>query len=413
MFRSSSDGATGRCRKASSIRFIPIPEGIRLARSRNKARATGGAGNLSARLGGHVTLEAHADGNIVARFDGYSVGLGTFSAGAADRAQDLRAGLPLGSLRPARGPSTRRSISWSGDWPDSGLLEYRLGRRAKRRGRGRHRAAGSRLLAANAATRRCRRSRPVAVRVSAAARQRDGAGIAARRRAVQDLRSEDCRRHGDAVDAATNQPAPPAGRFSGRRASRFAGRLPDPFQDRRGQRQQACGRPKATTTSCSGTFTIFCSTRAAPKAGTPTRWAESIPMPASSRRCRRCGRAGPERKSICASSRPRRRSRSRRPRSFCANAIRRAIFDDQQPITLAELARFLDGTARVQSTWKAGSTSATAVRCRLRREALSVGRRQLRARALSRRQQLRGACARLLSLRCRRARAGADRRARA
>jgi SagB-type dehydrogenase family enzyme len=60
---------------------------------------------LSARLGGHVTLEAQANGNILACFDGYSVGLGTFSAGAADRAQDLRIGLPLAAL-----VSSRRTV---------------------------------------------------------------------------------------------------------------------------------------------------------------------------------------------------------------------------------------------------------------------------------------------------------------
>jgi hypothetical protein len=40
-------------------------------------------------------------------------------------------------------------------------------------------------LAANAEARRCRRGRAVAVRLFATARQRDGAGIAARRRVVQ------------------------------------------------------------------------------------------------------------------------------------------------------------------------------------------------------------------------------------
>ena len=50
---------------------------------------------VSARLSSHVTLEAQADGKVTACFDGYSVELGTFSAGAAARAQDLRIGLPL------------------------------------------------------------------------------------------------------------------------------------------------------------------------------------------------------------------------------------------------------------------------------------------------------------------------------
>jgi SagB-type dehydrogenase family enzyme len=53
---------------------------------------------VSARLGGQVALETHANGEIVASFDGYSVGLGTFGAGVAGRAQDLRTGLPLASF---------------------------------------------------------------------------------------------------------------------------------------------------------------------------------------------------------------------------------------------------------------------------------------------------------------------------
>ena len=42
----------------------------------------------------------------------------------------------------------------------------------------------------------------------------------------------------------------------------------------------APGGPRATTTSFFGTFTIFCSTRAARKAGKPTRWVDFIRMPA-------------------------------------------------------------------------------------------------------------------------------------
>jgi SagB-type dehydrogenase family enzyme len=57
---------------------------------------------ISARLSGHITLEARADGKITACFDGYSVGLGTFSADAAERAQDLRVGLPLASFASGR-----------------------------------------------------------------------------------------------------------------------------------------------------------------------------------------------------------------------------------------------------------------------------------------------------------------------
>ena len=83
---------------------------------------------VSARLRGHVRLQAHANGEIVAGFDGYSIGLGTFSAGVADRARDLRTGLQLASFA-----SGSRNIDKEIDLlvqrlARHGLLEYRLGR---------------------------------------------------------------------------------------------------------------------------------------------------------------------------------------------------------------------------------------------------------------------------------------------
>jgi SagB-type dehydrogenase family enzyme len=82
---------------------------------------------IFARLSGNITLEAQADGSIVACFDGYSVGLGKFSAGAVDSAQDLRTGLPLDSFA-----SDRRTVDKEIDLlvrrlARRGLLEYRLG----------------------------------------------------------------------------------------------------------------------------------------------------------------------------------------------------------------------------------------------------------------------------------------------
>jgi len=84
-----------------------------------------------ARLASRVTLEAHASGKIIACFDGYSVGLGAFSAAAADRAQDLRIGLPLASFA-----FSRRNIDKEIDLlvrrlAGHGLLDYRLGRSPK------------------------------------------------------------------------------------------------------------------------------------------------------------------------------------------------------------------------------------------------------------------------------------------
>ncbi len=83
------------------------------------------APTVAARLSGHVTLETHADGQIVACFDGFSVGLGTFSASAAERAQGLRAGLPLASF--ASGRNTDKEIDLLvRRLARHGLLEYRL-----------------------------------------------------------------------------------------------------------------------------------------------------------------------------------------------------------------------------------------------------------------------------------------------
>ena len=61
---------------------------------------------ISARLSERVTL-VYTDERIVARFDdGYSINLGPLSAAAADRAQELRTGLPLASLQ-SRGRTTK------------------------------------------------------------------------------------------------------------------------------------------------------------------------------------------------------------------------------------------------------------------------------------------------------------------
>ena len=82
-------------------------------------------------------------------------------------------------------------------------------------------------------------------------------------------------------------------------------------------------------------------------------------------------------------------------------------FDDGQPITLAELSRFLDAAARILPQLSGEQFSAR--RPRGKPSALSIGRRQLRAGALSGGEHLRRASARLLSLRCCRSCAGPDR----
>jgi SagB-type dehydrogenase family enzyme len=85
------------------------------------------APTVSARLSDHVTLETQANGKIFACFGGYSVGLGTFSAAAADRAQQLRLGLPLASFSGGRNIDNEINLL-ARRLAKRGLLEYRLRR---------------------------------------------------------------------------------------------------------------------------------------------------------------------------------------------------------------------------------------------------------------------------------------------
>jgi SagB-type dehydrogenase family enzyme len=97
-------------------------------RAPGKSKRRTAAPILSARLSGHISLEAQADGTVAARFGGYLVGLGTFSAGAWQRAQDLRIGLPLGSFGPDGSPVDKEIDLLAHRLARSGLLEYRLAR---------------------------------------------------------------------------------------------------------------------------------------------------------------------------------------------------------------------------------------------------------------------------------------------
>ncbi len=82
---------------------------------------------LAARLRSHVRLEANANREIVAYADGYSVELGTLSAGAAERAQELRKGLPLIAFTQGRRKIDREIDLLVRRLATRGLLEYRLG----------------------------------------------------------------------------------------------------------------------------------------------------------------------------------------------------------------------------------------------------------------------------------------------
>jgi SagB-type dehydrogenase family enzyme len=81
---------------------------------------------IAAHLSDHVTLEGQADGNVVARFEGYAQGLGKFTPATLKRLPELRTGLPLASI--ARGRAGDKEINLLVQrLARSGLLEYRLG----------------------------------------------------------------------------------------------------------------------------------------------------------------------------------------------------------------------------------------------------------------------------------------------
>jgi SagB-type dehydrogenase family enzyme len=77
---------------------------------------------------GHVALEARSDGEVVARFGSDAVGLGKFSAAAADRAQGLRVGLALASFESDGRGIGKEVHLLVRRLAGHGLLEYRLGR---------------------------------------------------------------------------------------------------------------------------------------------------------------------------------------------------------------------------------------------------------------------------------------------
>jgi len=78
------------------------------------------------RLNPLVALETQPDGSIAAHVEGYSEPLGTFSAAAAERALELRVGLPLPR---SEGDAVEREVErLMRQLARRGLLEYRLAR---------------------------------------------------------------------------------------------------------------------------------------------------------------------------------------------------------------------------------------------------------------------------------------------
>jgi SagB-type dehydrogenase family enzyme len=95
--------------------------------ARGKKRGRQIAPVISARLSGHIRLEAQADGSVAASFDGYSVGLGKFSSAVLGRLHELRTGLPLASFAGSRLADKEVDLLIR-RLAQSGFLEYRFAR---------------------------------------------------------------------------------------------------------------------------------------------------------------------------------------------------------------------------------------------------------------------------------------------
>jgi SagB-type dehydrogenase family enzyme len=92
----------------------------------------GATARLSVRLLDRVALEMRADGEMAACVDSLALGLGRFSAAAAKRARDLRTGVPLQSFASRKTNIDKEVDRLVRRLAARGLIEYRLAGSAKR-----------------------------------------------------------------------------------------------------------------------------------------------------------------------------------------------------------------------------------------------------------------------------------------
>ena len=102
-----------------------VTTGLRARKTKRERRAVSPT-TISARLGRHVSLEAHASGHIFACFGGHSVDLGAFSAAAAVCAHDLQIGRPLASISSGGRNIDKEIYILVRRLARHGLLEYAL-----------------------------------------------------------------------------------------------------------------------------------------------------------------------------------------------------------------------------------------------------------------------------------------------
>ena len=107
----------------TNLRRIPL----RASQKKRTGRPVALPSTLSARIGDHVTLEAQPNGEIVASFHGHSAALGKLRPGLADRARELQIGLPIRARGSHDGNIDKEIAFLVRRLARLGLVEYRLG----------------------------------------------------------------------------------------------------------------------------------------------------------------------------------------------------------------------------------------------------------------------------------------------
>ncbi len=219
-----------------------------------------------------------SSGEIVASFNGFSIGLGKFSAGAAERAQKLGKGLPLASFGSGGGTVDKEIDLLVRRLARRGLLEYRL-KRAR---------SPENLVVIEPQvpgywpqTPELSDADTLVLSRFAYIRRRGNEMVLESPRAGALFKIDDPKVAAALVLLSTPQQIKRLRRQGGFPGLELLALIVDCqilFKVDAAAKTPVCGRPRVTTTSFFGTFTTCCSTRAARKAGTPTRLADFIHM---------------------------------------------------------------------------------------------------------------------------------------
>ena len=242
------------------------------------SKGAGETAKLFARMREAIILDIQADGKTTARFPGYAVELGTLGADAAARAQELGDGLALDAFAAATSDSDKELSRLVRRLAAHGFLEYRLARGSD----GADEAVIEPLMPDYWPRLPALDDDHVLVlsRFAYLRRRADDLVLESPRAGAL-FRICDPEIAAGIARLASPQPVKALRREDGGLGDALLALLTDCRILFRSipRRRAICALPRETTTSCCGTFTISCSTRARPRAGMLIRWVGLIPMP--------------------------------------------------------------------------------------------------------------------------------------